>query len=115
MTALAALAGEINRKLKGYRAGAIYFWDQVPTRPDDNVFIVQSAAVVGDHLELSLTDEASGNAAPTVISLWDADGSSPDPEGFSIQSASRVRWEDIDILANPKVKDPALRMRRAMV
>jgi hypothetical protein len=40
---------------------------------------------------------------------------SSDAESFSIQSASRVHWDDIDLQGNPKVQEPALRLQRAMV
>ncbi len=115
-TQAAAMADELNRDRRGFRAGTINFWHLVPVRSDDWVYVVAGARAEGDRLDLAIADGMGDQKGEvqTTISIWEPDGLSASDESIEIRSAARVRWKDSDVQQPAKAKkDPALFLRRA--
>ena len=95
MSSALAIAEQIDA-LKGLRTGAFRFWDVLPVRPDDWLWILAGALAWGDRVDLVLVDGMGGKqgnpGTAIIISVWAPRGFAQTDGGFSLSSAEQVKF-----------------------
>ena len=113
MSQAAAIAEQINKTAKGYRAGTVLLWGSAPVQPDDDVFQIASAAAREGVLELRFEKKGQGSPlAGQVLEVHEPEGFSIRKGTLQIKTAKKVRWGSVE--GTPKAGAPALELRPAI-